>query len=72
METVVQDLQLKPFIGGLPCDWSEDQVGRLLKDKLLLIAGHCEDRRPGFPAQALPWRPALQLERGSREHHTSL
>ena len=27
VKTVVQDSPHKLFIGGLPCDWSEDQVG---------------------------------------------
>lgn len=40
METVVQDFQLKPSIGGLPCDRSEHQVRPPLEDGLLLIAGH--------------------------------
>ena len=28
VKTVVQDSPHKLFIGGLPCDWNEDQVGR--------------------------------------------
>jgi hypothetical protein len=29
VKTVVQDSPHKLFIGGLPCDWSEEQVGRV-------------------------------------------
>ena len=29
VKTVVPDSPSKLFIGGLPCDWSEDQVGPL-------------------------------------------
>lgn len=32
VKTVVQDSPHKLFIGGLPCDWSEDQVSDPLSD----------------------------------------
>ena len=41
VKTVVQDSPHKLFIGGLPCDWSEDQVRGMPRSELKSILEFC-------------------------------
>ena len=63
VKTVVQDSPHKLFIGGLPCDWSEDQVRTRSTTPCLVHAraglpGHCTEKH-------VHWWGAPRLFHGS-------